>query len=395
MPQEASSLRVAQLSPSFLPIIGGTELCVNNYAIHLTKQGTRSEIITLCNTKKWEGSTRLQLNTMHGMRVIVWPSYPIGQLRLVLTRVLNVHFFPAYPVRLATYLNRFDVLHLHDDVDLTFPLFCLRVNKPRILSCHTLDLNFELYQQNRVARRLLKKSANLFHVFSRTGAQQLRKLGVEGDKIRIVPHGVDVDKFKPVKGSLRHRTVRVILVGRITRIKAIENLLEAVQMMKQNHSINKRLEVLIVGAVWDIAYYNQLVQYTNQLQMKEVKFLGPVHPGALPELLQHAQIFVCSSLRETFGLANLEAMSSGLAIVGSSVGALPELIVDNQTGFLVPPGDPNALAQKLSILVNDDRLRESMGRKGRTRAVSLFSISRIAQNMATIYQELATQDVKS
>jgi glycosyltransferase involved in cell wall biosynthesis len=110
--------------------------------------------------------------------------------------------------------------------------------------------------------------------------------------------------------------------------------------------------------------------------------------GTPSQLLLQADIFVCPSLSETFGIVNLETMASGLPIVATSVGAVPETLVENQTGFLVPPGNAEALAQKLSTLVGDNQLREHMGRMARKRAESLFSMDRISAEMASIYQEL-------
>ncbi len=106
------------------------------------------------------------------------------------------------------------------------------------------------------------------------------------------------------------------------------------------------------------------------------------------QLLSHATVFACPSLYEPLGIVNLEAMACGTAVVGSRVGGIPEVVADGETGLLVPPGDPAALAAALNALVADPRWAAEMGRLGRARAEAEFGWSGIAAQTVALYAEL-------
>src|SRR5262249_29773337 len=103
------------------------------------------------------------------------------------------------------------------------------------------------------------------------------------------------------------------------------------------------------------------------------------------QLLTHATVFACPSLYEPLGIVNLEAMACGTA----GVGGIPEVVADGQTGLLVQPGEPLALARAINALVGDERRAAEMGRLGRKRAVADFGWDRIAAQTADLYAELA------
>jgi starch synthase len=106
------------------------------------------------------------------------------------------------------------------------------------------------------------------------------------------------------------------------------------------------------------------------------------------QLLTHATVFACPSLYEPLGIVNLEAMACGTAVVGSRVGGIPEVVADGSTGLLVPPGDPEALADALNTLVRDTALADAMGRAARERCVAEFGWRAVAEQTAALYSEL-------
>ncbi len=107
------------------------------------------------------------------------------------------------------------------------------------------------------------------------------------------------------------------------------------------------------------------------------------------QMLSHARVFACPSVYEPLGIVNLEAMACGAAVVASRVGGIPEVVADGETGLLVPPDDPEALAGALNVLVRDPDLAAEMGRQGRARAAAEFSWAAIAAQTAALYRELA------
>jgi glycosyltransferase involved in cell wall biosynthesis len=281
---------------------------------------------------------------------------------------------------LRAYLKRFDILHFHDESDLSFPLSLSRLKKPRLFSCHSLPYLVDFYAHHTLARRLFTTSADLFHVFSGVDARNLRRLGVQQERIRVAPHGIDVSLFDPKKTA--RDSVRIVWFGRIERSKGLIVLLKAFQLLEKEP---QKVELVIGGKIWDVDCYRELARYRSAMNLNNISFSGFV--ADLPSFLQKADIFALPSLQETFGIVNLEAMASGLPIVASSVGGVPEVVADNETGFLVPPGDPVKLAEKLRLLITDRELRRDMGRRGRQRVESLYSIDKMAASVLRMYRE--------
>jgi starch synthase len=126
----------------------------------------------------------------------------------------------------------------------------------------------------------------------------------------------------------------------------------------------------------------------------------------LVQVLSHASVSVCPSIYEPFGLVNLEAMACELPVVGTATGGIPEIVVDGETGFLVPveaggdpygsPRDPDGFAADLADRVNrllaDPPLARRMGAAGRRRAVERFSWDAIARRTAEIYREVVARE---
>ena len=107
------------------------------------------------------------------------------------------------------------------------------------------------------------------------------------------------------------------------------------------------------------------------------------------QLLSHARVFACPSVYEPLGIVNLEAMACGAAVVASRVGGIPEVVADGETGLLVPPDDPDALAAALNVVLRDRDRAAAMGTRGRARAAAEFDWTAIAAQTAALYRELA------
>jgi glycosyltransferase involved in cell wall biosynthesis len=119
-----------------------------------------------------------------------------------------------------------------------------------------------------------------------------------------------------------------------------------------------------------------------------VRLVGWVTGGRKEEILTRATLFVLPSYNEGLPLAVLEAMAYGLPIVSTPVGGIPEAIVDGETGFLVEPGDVEAIARKVNLLLSDAELRDRMGMNARRRAQEQFEVGAIINQLFTIYDEL-------
>jgi starch synthase len=217
---------------------------------------------------------------------------------------------------------------------------------------------------------------------------------VPPDRVRVIRNGIDTAEYAPDpatdvldKFGVDPGRPSVIFVGRITRQKGVPVLLRAAAALDPSAQLvfcagqpdTPELAVEVEGLVAHLRAARSGVIWIPEMLPKR----------AVIQLLTHATVFACPSLYEPLGIVNLEAMACGTAVVGSAVGGIPEVVSDGETGLLVPPDDPGALALALNSLLADPGRAEAMGRRGRERAIKEFSWPAIAEQTAALYAELA------
>jgi starch synthase len=216
---------------------------------------------------------------------------------------------------------------------------------------------------------------------------------VRADRVRVIRNGIDTREYAPDSGTdVLERygadpgRPLVVFVGRVTRQKGLPVLLRAAAglypgtqlMLCAGQPDTAELAAEVAGLVQDLRDTRSgVIWLSSMLARREVI-----------QLLSHATAFVCPSLYEPLGIVNLEAMACGTAVVASRVGGIPEVVADGETGLLVPPGDPVALADAVNALVRDQALAAAMGRRGRERAVAEFDWAGIARQTVRLYEEL-------
>ena len=207
-------------------------------------------------------------------------------------------------------------------------------------------------------------------------------------KIQVIPAGVDLDLFKPMEKAQTRQSLgvtenRVILyVGRIEPLKGIDILLNAVASLEDKTDTR----LLVVGG--QPGHDDELARMKSlaaQLDIADmVTFTGAVPQTELPRYYGAADVFVLPSHYESFGLAALEAMACGVPVVASRVGGLKTFVKDGKTGYLIPWRCPEPFAQRLSILLANPALRESMGVAARAEALGR-SWSGVASELLDFY----------
>lgn len=175
-----------------------------------------------------------------------------------------------------------------------------------------------------------------------------------------------------------------IIIGaacRIVAIKGLGHLLHAAAMLCP-HFPELRIEIAGSGPLRD-----ELETQSRELGLGErVRFLG--WQTDMGPVLNRWDIFAMPSLEEGFGIAALEAMAAALPVVASNVGGVPELVEHGRTGWLVPPADAAALADRLRALLLDTKQRHAMGAAGRERAKTCFPLQRMVDEISKIYDGL-------
>jgi len=227
------------------------------------------------------------------------------------------------------------------------------------------------------------------------------------DRITVIPNGIDTDEYQPDPDTdvLQQLDIDldrpiVTFVGRITRQKGFTHLLDAAAHVSPGAQF-----VFCAGAPDTQELQDEVVAKVEKLRAGRsgVWWIAEHLPRAtVTQILTHSTVFVCPSIYEPFGLVNVEAMACEAAVVGSAVGGIPEIIVEGETGHLVPfeaggdaygtPADPEAFARDLAAgindLVGDPERAAAWGRAGRERVLSEFSWSSIAERTAELYRSL-------
>jgi glycosyltransferase involved in cell wall biosynthesis len=212
--------------------------------------------------------------------------------------------------------------------------------------------------------------------------QSLIDAGVEEKRIRLIHSGIDAHRFKAIGDRSIDREGEPVIgcLAVLEERKGHRYLLRAASILKA-----RGLRVMLhLGGEGTLR--GELEREVDKLGLREtVKFCGFVDPATF---LANVDLFVLPSLYEGLGVAALEAMASGKAVIASRVGGLTESIIDGQTGLLVPPRVPEALADAIARLVREPFFGRELGRKGRARVLEQFTLEQMAVKNEAFYYEL-------
>lgn len=229
------------------------------------------------------------------------------------------------------------------------------------------DFPFQSKRNMRIIRKNLMAAVRICST-STAMAKQTSKLGIDVDKITITPFGVDFKKFYP--GSY-DETAKPITIGTVKHLSykyGIDVLIRAFHLVKQDRFSStdpySAIRLLIVG---EGPSKQELVDLVSALNLNDVVFYGKAAHDDVPDIIRTMDIFVVPSRldSESFGVAAVEASACGVPVIAADVGGLPEVVVQGQTGYIVPKENSEALAKALKRLIDNNELRHQLGLKGR------------------------------
>jgi starch synthase len=212
-------------------------------------------------------------------------------------------------------------------------------------------------------------------------------------RVHVIRNGIDTDEYAPDPGTdvLEQYNIdpgrpTVVYVGRVTRQKGLPVLLRAAELLEPE------VQIVLCAGQADTAELGAevtgLVGHLRHSRSGMVWLDGMLPKREVIQILSHATVFACPSLYEPLGIVNLEAMACGTPVIGSRVGGIPEVVLDAQTGLLVPPGDYVLLAEALTSLLSDPARARAMGELGREHVAAEFSWASIAGQTAALYTSL-------
>ncbi len=288
-----------------------------------------------------------------------------------------------------------EIFHCHNGRTLLSATLLPRNRRPHVVyTQHFLDPGFQSHSGPlRMLYRWGHRTANarvshFIAVSEEAKKRMVEREGVSPDRITVVPNGIapEIDRVRDPAAVRRELGVPedspfVICVSRLEKEKDISTLVLA---MARVRSLLPSAKCIIAG---DGSQRASLEMMTHQQGLSDVvRFTGFV-PDAL-SAIGAANLLVLPSIAEPFGLVLLEAMALGRAVVATDAGGPREIVVNGETGLLVPPQDPAALAKAIVELLSEPDRAAAMGERGRTRFLEHYTAERMARNTLQVYRRV-------
>ena len=296
--------------------------------------------------------------------------------------------------------NTFDIVH--DNQSLGYGLLQIkRLGLPLVATIHhpiPIDRNLDIanaenplkklglirwYSFCTMQRRVANRMDRIITVSQSSAKDIEHHLEVPHHKLRIAENGIDIDLFKADDRAFKNPNSLILINSGEKPIKGVRYLLKALQLLQQEDT---KVKLTIIGSTALNGHNLKLVKEYGLENM--VTVTGKISTEELVKHYSQSEISVVPSLYEGFGLPAAEAMSCKLPVVATRGGALPEVVGQNgESGFLVPPADPDALAAAIKRLLADKHLQRKMGEAGRKRVEQNFTWEQAAKKTLEVYQE--------
>ena len=339
--------------------------------------------------------TLSQAMMWHGHKVIVggWPNKPplLQAARLgIPTLPVNFTDVNVFNFRTAITREKIELVNAHGGQSHFWAYFCLRTTLSQIPIVRTRG-DIRAPNANPANKHLYEKSALVICAaeFIRQGC--IESLGLPDYKFVTIYQGIDTGFFKPGFSSDKIRREFKIedgvslvgIVGRLDPIKGHSNFIQAAKMIKD---IFPKVKFLIVGKEENIKW-KRLAETVYSLGLQDdIIYAG--RREEIVEIMNACDIGVIASVgSEAISRAAMEWMACGKPVVATKVGCLPELVSDMQNGYLVDPGDHEAMAQRLYELLIDKNMCQRMGAKARRQMEERYTLDRFAVNTEHAYQK--------
>jgi glycosyltransferase involved in cell wall biosynthesis len=365
-------LAVAMLAGVFPPLVGGIQTMVLQLGRKLVERGVEVHVLTrhlpgLRKEEEMDGVHVLRVGNGNAPRGLRAGTYLFGALEA-----------------LRRLRHRIDLLHAHQLFGPAVVAMLVRavVRKPLLINPHNHGEVALLERRGLPGRLLLAAARATSHAFisiCRPIRQELERIGVPPERIHDIANGVDTARFRPASADERLELRRalglpagplVVYAGRLEQVKGVDLLLRAWP------AVAGGAHLCIVGDGDD----REALQ-AQAAGLRGVRFHGAVTDVA--PLLRAADACVLPSRGEGLPVALLEAMSTGLPVVATAVGGVPEAVENGRTGLLVPPEDPGALAEALRRALGP--AGTALGQAARARVLESYSIDAVACRVLDLY----------
>ena len=337
-------------------------------------------------TSKWRTRLKAATQTLAG-----FVRHPVLAYRLqkILLADGRSYSYQKLFMALTAIRQGADILHCHYGLVGQYAIFLKDVGlKTKITTVfHGYDLSVYLNEHGTNVYQGLFAKGDLFLPVSEFWKQKLIALGCPADKIIVAHMGIDTLFFKPSPKSRDWERLRILTVARLTEKKGHIYALEAISRLLDNFP---QLEYRIAG---DGPLSESLKKIAHDLDIEgHVVFLGKIDAEDALELYQNADIFLLPSVTSSRGdmegipVSLMEAMACGLPVISTLHSGIPELVVDGQTGYLVPEKDVAGIVLSAGKLLSDPEHRAAMGVSGRKVSKKQFDVKQLNEGLVQLYR---------
>jgi glycosyltransferase involved in cell wall biosynthesis len=380
--------RICLVTHYFPPHKGGIEQVSYEQSKRLTQSGYQIDVLT----SKFEGRNT---NPAKGIRIYHYPSLSIAKRFGVPYPIIS---FKAYKT-FVQHIKKCDLVHAHGHVYMSSymaGMVAKKYKKPFIVTQHNTFIDYqsllnmaEHLNDLTIGKSVLKRADRIITVSKET-MKYVLKLGADKSKTSVIYNGVDVDTFCPTNkkenrkklGLPKNRKI-ILSARRLVYKNGLGTLIESVPLVAQNHP-----DVLFVVAGKGPS--RKLIEdRIKELGIdNNIKLTGFVPDNLLPSYYGAADYFILPSASgEGLPLVLLEAMACGLPVIATTVGGTPEIVKHMKNGVLVPPRNPEAMAETTAKILSDERLGPSIGEKARRIIEDRFTWEENVSQLQDIYKK--------
>ncbi|RPJ77346.1 MAG: glycosyltransferase [Acidobacteria bacterium] len=405
--------RVALISEhaSPLALLGGTDsggqnVYVGQLARHLACLGYDVDVFTRRDSE----TLPEQVEWMNGVRIVHVPAGPPARLRK--ERLLpHMAEFTAWMIRFITRERRpYHLLHANFWMSALAAAEIKRaLDIPFVVTFHALGRVRRFHQREAdefpddrfvIEDRVVAEADHVIAECPQDEEDLIRLYNADPARITIVPCGFDPMEFWPVSKQFARIALglpqdqRVILqLGRLVPRKGIDNVIRGLGRLRREHRVDARL--LIVGGEAEqldaetMPEVARLQAIAAEEQVSDsVTLVGRQNREGLKYYYSAADVFISTPWYEPFGITPVEAMACGTPVVGSNVGGIKFTVRDGETGYLVPPDDPDAVAERVAHLYEHPKLLAVFRRQAIRRVNDLFTWQRVAATVSDLYESV-------
>lgn len=282
--------------------------------------------------------------------------------------------------------NRFDIIHAHSHLFFSTNLCALVKiigSSPLVLTSHGLNSQTapDWFQKmyNATGAKWTFKYADKIICYTKEEQKEIMSLGLSRNKIAVIHNGINTDFFTPKENGKNNNSL--LWIGRFTPKKGCEYLIDAFKLLKIRYP---HLKLLMVGRGPNRDRIIKKIKENNMTDSITIKDFIP--NNEIQKVYRESDVFVLPSLEEGVPRTILEAMACSVPIVCSNLPQLVNIVED--CGFLVPKGDPKAIAEKVSEILSQKKVAKELGENGRKKVIENYSWKDTVEKTIELYEEL-------